>query len=150
MKESILTFLMAMLPVIELRGALPFGVASGLSFPEAFILSVMGNLLPVPFILIFIRSLFGWLKTKSARIGKYIIKIENRASKKSDRIGKYEFFGIIMLVAIPLPGTGAWTGSLVAAMLDMRIKRAFPAILIGVLIAGIIVYFVTYGASLVV
>lgn len=146
-KEGLITFLMAMVPVVELRGAIPYGVIAGLSVPAAFILAVLGNLAPIPVLVVFTRKVFEWLRTKSAGLDRFVRKMEEKADQKKDIVQKYEFFGLMILVAIPLPGTGAWTGALVAAMLDMRLKRAMPAIIVGVLVAGIIVTTVTYGAG---
>lgn len=142
-----MTFLISMVPVIELRGAIPIGVAHGLNFWVAIAVSIVGNLVPVPFIIIFIRKIFAWLRTKSAWLNNLVTRLENRALKKSDTVRKYAFWGLFLFVAIPLPGTGAWTGALIAAMLDMRVKDAFPAIALGVFTAGVIVAFVTYGAG---
>lgn len=142
-----MTLLLAMTPVLELRAAIPAAVAGGLSIKAALIISIIGNVIPIPFILLFIRKIFEWMRTKSERLNKLVVKMENKADKKKDVIDKYEWWGLVLLVAIPLPGTGAWTGALVAAMLDMRIKRAFPAILLGVVIAGTIVSYLTYGAT---
>ena len=146
-KSAIMTFLMAMVPVIELRGAIPFGVVQGLSVPLSFALSVAGNLLPIPVLVVFTRKVFEWLRTKSRWLDNMVCKLEAKADKNKDMVLKYEFWGLAILVAIPLPGTGAWTGALVAAMLDMRLKNAMPAIIIGVLIAGVIVTGITYGAG---
>lgn len=145
--KIIMTFLISMVPVVELRGAIPIGVAHGLNFWVAIAVSIVGNLVPVPFIIIFIRKIFAWLRTKSAWLNNLVTRLENRALKKTDTVRKFKFWGLFIFVAIPLPGTGAWTGALVAAMLEMRVKDAFPAIALGVLTAGIIVAFVTYGAG---
>lgn len=147
LQAKIITFLMAMVPVIELRGAIPYGVVAGLSVPTAFVLAVIGNLVPIPVLVVFTRKVFEWLRTKSNGLDSFVSRLEAKAEKKKDIVLKYEFLGLMILVAIPLPGTGAWTGALVAAMMDMRLKRAMPAIIIGVLIAGIIVTTVTYGAG---
>ena len=146
-KAKLITFLMAMVPVVELRGAIPYGVVAGLSVPTAFILAVIGNLVPIPFLVVFTRKVFEWLRTKSAGLDSFVRRMEAKAETKKDIVRKYEFLGLMILVAIPLPGTGAWTGALVAAMMDMRLKRAMPAIIVGVLVAGIIVTTVTYGAG---
>ena len=138
---------MSMVPVIELRGAIPYGVLAGLSVHTAFIIAVIGNLVPIPFLVVFTRKVFEWLRTKSLRLDSFVRRMEEKADRKKDIVLKYEFLGLMILVAIPLPGTGAWTGALVAAMLDMRLKRAMPAIIAGVIIAGIIVTTVTYGAG---
>jgi uncharacterized membrane protein len=147
LKARIITFLMAMVPVIELRGAIPYGVIAGLSVPEAFILAVLGNLAPIPFLVVFTRMVFEWLRTKSEGLDRMVRKLEAKADKNKELVEKYEFFGLMLLVAIPLPGTGAWTGALVAAMMNMRLKRAMPAITVGVIVAGIIVTTLTYGAG---
>ena len=136
-----------MVPVIELRGAVPIGYGNGLSIWVAVLVSIVGNLLPVPFIIIFIRRIFALIRKIFPKLDGLITGLEKRAEKKSDKVQKYAFWGLFILVAIPLPGTGAWTGALVAAMLDMRLKRAFPAIALGVVAAGIIVAFVTCGAD---
>lgn len=147
LKARIITFLMAMVPVIELRGAIPYGVIAGLSVPEAFILAVLGNLAPIPFLVVFTRKVFEWLRTKSEGLDRLVRRLEAKADKNKEIVQKYEFFGLMILVAIPLPGTGAWTGALVAAMMNMRLKRAMPAISVGVIVAGIIVTTLTYGAG---
>lgn len=144
----LMTTLIAMVPVLELRGAIPAGVASGLSVKEALIVAIIGNMLPVPIIILFVRKVFDWMRVKSQRLDRLVCRFEARAAKHSAVIDKYEWWGLVILVAVPLPGTGAWTGALVAAMLDMRLKRALPAVFIGVIIAGIIVSYITYGASM--
>ena len=145
--KIIMTLIISMVPVIELRGAIPIAIANGLDFPTALITSFLGNLIPVPFIIIFIRKIFEWMRKLSPKLDSLVTKLEDRAEKKSDVVQKYAFWGLFILVAIPLPGTGAWTGALVAAMLNMRLKSAFPAIVLGVVAAGAIVAFVTYGAD---
>ena len=145
--KALMTFFISMVPVLELRGAIPFGTAYGLPLWAAIRISIVGNLVPVPFIIIFIRKIFAWLRRKNQKLDHLVTRLEIRAEKKSDVVQKYAFWGLFVLVAIPLPGTGAWTGALVAAMLDMRLKRAFPAIALGVIAAGVIVAFVTYGAG---
>ena len=143
----VMTFVISMVPVIELRGAIPLGVLNGLDVGTAMVVSMIGNLVPVPFIIIFIRKIFKWMQTKSETLAKIVKKMEEKADRKKDQVLKYEFWGLLLLVAIPLPGTGAWTGALVAAMLDMKLTRAFPAIAVGVLTAGIIVTIATYGVA---
>ena len=142
----LMTFLISMVPVLELRGAIPIGVAGGLPPLAAMLIAILGNLAPVPFLLVFTRRVFNWLKTKG-RIRLLVERLERRAAKKSRLVLNYAWLGLCILVAIPLPGTGAWTGALVAAMMDMRLKKAFPAIFLGVLIAGAIVTCVTYGVA---
>lgn len=141
------TFLISMVPVIELRGAVPIGTSSGLNIWVAVIISIIGNLLPVPFIIIFIRKIFAMLRKIHPKFNALVTRLEKRAQNKSDVVKRYSFWGLFILVAIPLPGTGAWTGALVAAMLDMRLKTAMPAIFAGVVAAGIVVAFITSGVG---
>lgn len=145
MKAIITTFMISMVPLFELRGAIPYGVIVGLNLKEVLILCIIGNLLPVPFLIVFTRKIFAILRKKSDSLNNFVLRLEKKAEKKKGIVEKYEFLGLVILVAVPLPGTGAWTGALVAAMMDMRIKRAFPAIAIGVIIAGIVVAWMTYG-----
>ncbi|MBQ9718090.1 MAG: small multi-drug export protein [Clostridia bacterium] len=139
---------MAALPVLELRGAVPYGVAMDLPLLSVLTVSVIGNMLPVPFIMLFIRQIFAWMKTKSRRLRACAEKLEARAQAKGDILVKYEMLGLFILVAIPLPGTGAWTGSLVAALFDLRMKNALPAIFLGVIAAGLIMSVVSYGVDM--
>ena len=147
MKDILLTFLVAMVPVVELRGAIPFGVVRGLNLWTAIIASMLGNLIPVPFIILFIRKIFAWMRAHMPKLDGLVLRMEKKAEKNRAAVEKYAFWGLVILVAIPLPGTGAWTGALVAAMMESRLKRAFPAIAIGVAIAGVIVSVITYGAQ---
>ena len=147
LNKYILTFLMSMVPVIELRGAVPFGVGMDLPLLPVLIVSVVGNMLPVPFIALFIRRIFAFLRRRSLRLDALVTKIEDRARKKARRIKKYETLGLFILVAIPLPGTGAWTGALVGALLNIRLKWLLPAIFAGVVTAGVIMSILTYGAG---
>ncbi len=144
--KAIITFLISIVPVIELRGGIPYAVSQGLDPWIAFAASVLGNMLPVPFILLFIRKILQWMK-RYPRLGKIATKLEDRAKKKSSKVQKSELVGLCILVAIPLPGTGAWTGALVAALMEMRLKRAIPTIFIGVLIAGILVTLACSGVK---
>ena len=145
--KIVMTFLISMVPVVELRGAIPIAVAHDLPFWWAIPVAIIGNLVPVPFIIVFIKKIFAWLRTKSRWLESLVTRLENRAIGKIDTVKKYAFWGLFLFVAIPLPGTGAWTGSLIAAMMDMKVKDAFPSILLGVVTAGIIISFVTYGAG---
>lgn len=140
------TFAVAMVPVIELRGAIPLGVSWGLDLPTAILVSIIGNIVPVPFIILFIKKIFALLRRISPKLDGFVGFFEKRGESKREQVERWAFWGLFVLVAIPLPGTGAWTGSLVAAMMDMKLKRAFPAIALGVLGAGVIVSIVTYGA----
>jgi uncharacterized membrane protein len=142
-------FFAAMLPVTELRGAIPLGVRLGLNPAENYIAAVMGNILPVPFAVIFIRRVFGWLQTKSKFLDKVVQKLTNSALRKSHKLRPGSvMLALIIFVAIPLPGTGAWTGAIIAAFLDIRLKTALPAITVGVLVSGVIVSLISYGVKL--
>lgn len=146
--ELLYTALMAMAPVVELRGAIPFGYnVLGLNIWLAAAASVVGNLLPVPFIIIYVRRVFAFLRRKIPKLNRMVDRLVRKAEGKRETVNKYGFWGLCILVAIPLPGTGAWTGAMVAAFMDMRIKKAFPAIALGVVIAGIIVTFLTAGVT---
>jgi len=142
----LMTFLVSMVPVLELRGAIPLGVAGGLTPLAAMIVAIAGNMVPVPFIILFIRRIFRWLRDKG-KIGILVRKLEHRAAQKSTIVKKYAGIGLCILVAIPLPGTGAWTGALVAALMNMRLKRALPFIFLGVVIAGFVITCLTYGIT---
>ena len=134
--EWLYTALVSMAPVVELRGGIPIGVGLGLPLWEAYLAAVIGNMVPVPFIIVFIRRIFKWLRVRIPSLGRLIEKLENKAHLKGQMVRKYKYLGLVILVAIPLPGTGAWTGALVAAFLDMRLRDAVPSIFLGVLIAG--------------
>jgi len=136
--------LTAALPIIELRGAIPVGISLGLSPLHATILSFIGSMIPVPFILFAIRPIFNYLK-KTKLFKKLVYRITDKSIHNSGNIQKYGAWGLLAFVAIPIPGTGVWSGSLAAALLDMRFKWAFPAIFIGNLIAGVIIMWVSFG-----
>ena len=137
-------FFCSMVPLIELRGSIIIGAGLGLPWLANFLLSVIGNMIPVPFILLFIRKILAWMHTTKhfRRIAEWL---EKKAHSKSDQVLKYATFGLMLFVGIPLPGTGAWTGALIASLLDMRMKYALPSIFAGVVIAGFIVSGVSYG-----
>lgn len=145
--KFLMTLAVSMMPVIELRGAIPIATANGLSLWIAIGIAIIGNMVPVPFIIIFIRKIFEWMRKKSERLNKLVVRFEKKAEKHKKTVLKYEFWGLFILVAIPLPGTGAWTGALVAAMMDMRLRSALPAIFMGVTAAGAIIAFITYGIT---
>jgi len=142
---ALVTFIISVIPVIELRGAIPVGIGLGLDPWACFFLAVIGNFLPVPFIILFIRRIFAWMKRKSKFLGGIAKKFEERARSRWKTVQRTEFIALLLFVAIPLPGTGAWTGSLIAALMDMRLKKSLAAIAAGVLIAGIIVTLVSTG-----
>ncbi len=136
--EFVLTMLVSMLPVVELRGGIPFGVYAGLSYPVAFTAAVLGNILPVPFIVIYVRRVFLWMRRRLPRLGGLVDRLERKAHLKGEKVSAYKYMGLFLFVAIPLPGTGAWTGALAAAFLDMRLRKALPSIILGVIAAGLI------------
>lgn len=144
--HTIITFLISMVPVIELRGAIPYGIARGLNPVTAYVAGTLGNMVPVPFILLLIEVIFKWLK-KFDFFRSKIEFLEEHADSKGDLIRKYKMLGLCILVAIPFPGTGAWTGALVAALMKLKMKNALPVIFLGVLIAGVIVLFGSLGIA---
>ncbi len=142
--ELVFTMLVSMLPIIELRGGIPFGVALGLNPWAAFAASVVGNLLPLPFIVVYIRRIFLWMRRHMPRLNALVDKMEKKAHLKGRKVTRYKYLGLMIFVAIPLPGTGGWTGALVAAFLNMPLRKAMPAMAGGVVIAGFLVTFLTY------
>ena len=143
-EKLLLTFGTAAIPVLELRGAIPLGVAAGLPPAVACVTAIAGNLLPVPFIMLLVRHVFDWLR-HTRLLGAKIEWLERHAHIKGRVVQKYRLLGLVILVGIPLPGTGAWTGALVAALLDIRIRTALPSILLGLILAGLITTAVTMG-----
>lgn len=142
--KSVAVFVVSMLPIIELRGGLIAAALLDLALVKAFIICFLGNILPVPFILWFIRIILNWMRNIKC-FKKFVKWIDGKVEKKKVQIEKYGFWGIVLFVGIPLPGTGAWTGSLIAAMLDVNKKKAFLACTIGILMAGIIMALFSYG-----
>lgn len=142
--QVLFTFFTAMIPVMELRGAIPMGVAAGLDPALACVTAILGNLVPVPFIILLIRRIFDWLRG-TRFFGPKIEWLERRAHLKGRLVRKYRLLGLAVLVGIPLPGTGAWTGALVAAMLNIRLRDALPAVFLGLVAAGAIITGVTMG-----
>ena len=144
--KIIAVFLISMLPVVELRGAILVAVlpAFGLSWYTAFIVSVIGNMLPIPFILLFIEKIFNFMKRRNI-LKKTIVKLEQKALSRKDSISRLEFWGLAVFVGIPLPGTGGWTGALIATVLKMNKKQALLSIFIGVLAAGVVMTLLSYG-----
>jgi len=144
--EELCVFFCSMIPIIELRGAIPMGAAFGLPWWQSYALSVLGNMLPVPFILLFIKGMIGWMsRSKIGFFNKVANFLLRKVEKKRDKIEKYSFWGVALFVGVPLPVTGAWTGSLVAAMIDMKFWKALVSCLIGVMIAGVIMTVISYG-----
>ena len=137
-------FIISMIPILELRGGLLAASLLKISAAKAIPLCIVGNIIPIPFILLFINQIFKALK-KTKLFRGLIIKMEDRAMRKSDQVKKYEFLGLMLFVGIPLPGTGAWTGSLIASLLEIDIKKSSLAILCGIIMATVIMYIVSYG-----
>ena len=145
--EFCFTILVSMVPIVELRGGIPFGVTLGLPVWAAYLAAVIGNILPVPFILVYIRRIFQWMRRRLPRLNRLVDKLERKAHLKGRRVTKYKYLGLMLFVAIPLPGTGAWTGALAAAFLDMPLRKAIPSIIAGILIAGIVISILTFGVA---
>lgn len=137
-------FLVSMVPILELRGGLLLASILKIPMMQASILCIIGNILPIPFILLFIKQIFKWLK-KTRLFRPLIEKLEKRAMGKSDKIKRFEFWGLVFFVGIPLPGTGGWTGALIASLLEVDLKKSVPAILLGICMATIIMLIVSYG-----
>lgn len=142
--KEIVIFIISMVPILELRGGLLVSKLLDVSITTAIPICIIGNIIPIPFILLFIKQIFKWMKKIKVFRG-LIEKLENRAMSRSDNIKKYEFWGLVLFVGIPLPGTGAWTGSLIAALLDIDFKKAILAELLGIAIATVIMSIVSYG-----
>lgn len=142
--KEILVFIISMMPILELRGGLIAASLLGLSATRGFIICLIGNIIPIPFILWLITPIFNWLKSRKTFKG-FVEKIERKALNKKDRIERLQYIGLLLFVGIPLPGTGGWTGSLIAALLDMNRKKAFLTIMLGILMAGGIMMLLSYG-----
>ena len=142
--REMIIFIISMVPILELRGGLLAASLLKVSAAKAIPICIVGNIIPIPFILLFIKQIFKLLK-KTRLFHGLIVKMENRAMGKSDQIKRYEFLGLMLFVGIPLPGTGAWTGSLIASLLDIDIKKSSLAILCGIIMATVIMYIVSYG-----
>ena len=145
--EFVFTMLVSMVPVVELRGGLPFGVALGLPQWAALLASILGNIIPLPFIVVYIRRIFQWMRRRIPKLDGLVDSLERKAHLKGRKVSKYKYLGLMIFVAIPLPGTGGWTGALAAAFLDMPLRKALPSIVAGVCSAGIIVFCITYGVT---
>lgn len=141
--KELIVFVISMIPILELRGSL---IAAGLfkmEFLSTFIIAVIGNMLPIPFILLFIDKIFAWLK--KTRLKNLVEKLESKALSKSDQIRKYGRWGLLLFVGIPIPGTGAWTGALIASLLRMKKRESLPFIFLGVILAGLIMSLLAFG-----
>ncbi len=149
--QILMTFLISMVPIIELRGAIPVAYSAGLNLYIALIVAIIGNIVPIPFIIMFIKKIFAWMSKRKGFLARIVVKMENKANSKKGTIEKYGPWGLWIFVAIPLPGTGAWTGALIAAMMGISLKKSFIPIAAGVVTAGIVIALVVaifgYGAA---
>ena len=147
-KCYLIIFAVSMVPIIELRGSIPIAAALDvvprISFYEALPFAILGNMIPVPFIILFFKYFLAKFRNV-AIIGPILTKVHNKAVEKADKIKSYAFWGLFLFVAIPCPGTGAWTGSVIASILEMDNKKALLAICLGVLGSGLIMSFISYG-----
>lgn len=144
LSAELIAFVVSIFPVLELRGGMIAARLLEIDFIKAFIICYIGNMIPIPFILLFIKKIFAVMR-KNKHLAKIVKKLEARSDKKKSTMEKYKEWGLLLFVAIPLPGTGGWTGALIAALMDLRFKKSLPIIALGVLIAGIIMSLVTYG-----
>ncbi|MGN1160765.1 MAG: COG2426 family protein [Candidatus Fimenecus sp.] len=142
--DELTVFLISLMPILEIRGGMIAARLLEMDFLKAFAICYVGNMLPIPFIILFIRKIFDFLR-RFRFFERIIVKLEKKTEKNKEKVMRYEAWGLLLFVAIPLPGTGGWTGALMAALLDIRIKRSLPIIAIGVLIAGFIMSGLTYG-----
>lgn len=143
--REVAVFIVSMIPLIELRGAIPLATAAGMPWQQAFIIAVIGNILPIPFLILFAEKLIDWLGTLPpfTRLSEWY---KNKLLRKTENLKKYTvFIGLFLFVALPIPGTGAWSGAAIASILKMPVRRAFPAIAAGVLTAGIIMTLLSQG-----
>lgn len=142
--KDIIIFIISMMPILELRGGLLAASILNISLIKGLIICILGNMLPIPFVLLLIEYIFNLLE--KFKLTKKIVKfIKNKALKKSDDIKKYGYLGLILFVGIPLPGTGAWTGALLAVLLNLDKKKSFVCIFLGVILASIIMTIISYG-----
>ena len=145
MIKVLTVFLLSMVPLLELRGAIVAGSIAGLPWYVSYVVSVIGNILPIPIILLFVRRVFAFMKKCGGKLERIALWFENKGASKSDKVTKYATFGLFLFVAIPLPGTGAWMGSLIAALMNMRLKHSIISIFLGILTAGLIMSLACYG-----
>lgn len=142
--EELVAFVISLCPILECRGGMIAARLMEIPFWKAFLICYLGNMLPIPFIILFIRKIFEFLR-RFGFFEKIITRLEAKTEKNKDKVLRYKSWGLLIFVAIPLPGTGGWTGALMAALLDIRFKRSLPIIAFGVLIAGFIMSGLTYG-----
>lgn len=137
-------FVISLLPILECRGGMIAARLLQIPFFKAFVICYLGNMLPIPFIILFIKKIFEFLR-RFKFFEKIIVKLEGKTERNKEKVLRYKSWGLLLFVAIPLPGTGGWTGALMAALLDIDMKRSLPIIALGVFIAGLIMSFFTYG-----
>ena len=142
--KELIVFIVSMIPILELRGSILAAGFLQMNFLSTYVIAVIGNMIPIPFILLFINKIFGWLK-KTKRFSSLVEKLEKRAMSKSGNIQKYGKLGLFLFVAIPLPGTGAWTGALIASLMRMKLRDTLPVILLGVMTAGLVMSLLAFG-----
>jgi len=142
-REAVI-FIISLLPILELRGGLLAAKLLGVGILQAIPICVLGNIIPIPFILLFIKKILQWMKGVKL-FAPVALWLEKKAMGKSDQVKKYEFWGLTLFVGIPLPGTGGWTGALIASLMNIDIKKASLSILLGIAIATVIMSFVSYG-----
>lgn len=144
MPKELIVFIISMVPILELRGGLVAASLLGIGISKAIVVCIAGNIIPIPFILWFITPIFRWMKNTKL-FSPMVHKLEAKSMSKSDTIKKYEFLGLVLFVGIPLPGTGAWTGALIASLLGIKFKKAFSAIVVGLFVATTIMCIISYG-----
>ena len=142
--REVIVAIVSMLPILELRGGIIAGFAMGMEWLPTFIIAYIANLIPIPFILLFIRKIFAWMK-QVRWLKKWIEKLENKTRKKGARIQKGWLIGLIIFVGIPLPGTGAWTGAIISAILDLPKRKAIPAVFLGLIMSASIMGIISYA-----
>ena len=146
LNKDLTLLIVSMVPLIELRGGIIAAALLGVPVVRGWLICIIGNMIPIPFILLFINKIFDIMK-KWRPTAKIANKLENRAMGKSEKIQRYEFWGLMLFVGVPLPGTGAWTGALIASLLRIKLKKAVPAIICGILLASVIMLVVSYGGA---
>ena len=143
--KGLAVFFLSMVPLIELRGSIILGFGFGIDWFITYIVSVIGNIIPIPIILLFVRAVFAFMKKRGGKLESIALWFEKKGTSKSDRVTKYASLGLFLFVAIPLPGTGAWMGALIASLLNMRLKHSLISISLGVVCAGLIMSLACYG-----
>ena len=142
--KQLMVFIISLMPILELRGGLIAAALLGLKPLESYIITIIGNIIPVPFILWFINRIIEWMR-KGKKLSKVANWLDKKVEKHKNQIEKFGFWGLVLFVGIPLPGTGAWTGCLIAAVLEMDRKKCFIAAMIGIFMASIIMMLISFG-----